>query len=361
MNEASAMKWTLYDVTVFERFGSEWDEINEQGGNLPILDSSFFRLLLQTFSPSSAVLAVCHAADAPVAAALLSRVKHGVWQTYQPPQAPLGAWIQKSTVALPALVTSLSAAMRPRCLVLSISQVDPDILPRPMHTSNLETLDYIAVPRLTISGPFDDYWAARGKNLIKNMKRQRNLLAREGVETRFEWVTEPPEVASAVDDYGYLESTGWKKSAGTAVHPENAQGRFYRELLRAYAERREALALRYFYDDRLVATDLCLLRHRVLYLLKTTYDERERTTSPSSLLRLETVKRLFDSGSFSRIEFYGRVMDWHKKWTSEFRGIYHVNYFPSRWTMWIHSLKRNLLSQWLPRATAATDGPVNVD
>jgi hypothetical protein len=34
---------------------------------------------------------------------------------------------------------------------------------------------------------------------------------------------------------------------------------------------------------------------------------------------------LFDARAVARIEFYGKVMDWHTQWSSEIRRMYHVN------------------------------------
>jgi hypothetical protein len=193
------------------------------------------------------------------------------------------------------------------------------------------TLDYIDTARVTVRGSFADYWSGRGKNLQNNMKRQRNRLARENVHTRFAWLQETADVVAAVDAFGDLESRGWKATEGTALHSTNAQGRFYRALLEYYASRGEASAMQYFYNDALVASDLCLHRDGVLILLKTTHDENQKTTSPSYLLRQESMERLFDHGAFQRVEFYGRVMEWHTRWTNEFRRLYHINYF--RWQL----------------------------
>ena len=75
---------------------------------------------------------------------------------------------------------------------------------------------------------FDDYWSKRGRNLRQNLKRQRNRLERESVETRMTVVEDPNLIADSVDRYGALESAGWKGREGTSLHPDNAQGKFYR-------------------------------------------------------------------------------------------------------------------------------------
>jgi len=51
--------------------------------------------------------------------------------------------------------------------------------------------------------------------------------------------------------------------------------------------------------------------------------------SPTLLMREEACRSLFEGGRFKRLEFYGRVMEWHTRWTEEVRTMYHVNYY--RW------------------------------
>jgi hypothetical protein len=65
-------------------------------------------------------------------------------------------------------------------------------------------------------------------------------------------------------------------------------------------------------------------------VLKTAYDESvPANLSPTLLMREEATRTLFEAGRFTRLEFYGRVMEWHTRWTEEVRTMYHVNYY--RW------------------------------
>ncbi len=159
------------------------------------------------------------------------------------------------------------------------------------------------------------------------------------MKTRFEWFRDSASVGAAVDAFGDMESRGWKAAEGTALHSSNAQGRFYRALLERYCSNGEASALQYFYNDALVASDLCLHRDGVLILLKTTHDEGQKTTSPSYLLRQESMQKVFDQGGFRRVEFYGRVMEWHTRWTNEFRRLYHINQFRFRLAARLYAMR----------------------
>lgn len=48
-------------------------------------------------------------------------------------------------------------------------------------------------------------------------------------------------------------------------------------------------------------------------------------TKPALLMRQNYFAPLFDARAVARIEFYGKVMDWHTQWSSEIRRMYHVN------------------------------------
>jgi hypothetical protein len=145
-------------------------------------------------------------------------------------------------------------------------------------------------------------------------------------------------MAPALARYGALESSGWKAVEGTAIHQDNAQGRFYRQLFEVAAARGEALVCEYLFDDRTVAMNLCLLRKGTLVVLKTTYDESIKLFSPASLLREEELQEFFAKGRIRRIEYYGRMMDWHAKLTDHKRTLHHLTVY--RWPL----LKK--LSEW---------------
>ena len=81
----------------------------------------------------------------------------------------------------------------------------------------------------------------------------------------------------------------------------------------------------YLYNNELVATDLCICSKGSFIILKTTYDERIKTTSPAILMRQDEFRHVLDNKLAQRVEFYGKVMDWHTKWSDEIRTMYHVN------------------------------------
>jgi CelD/BcsL family acetyltransferase involved in cellulose biosynthesis len=325
------MQWRFFPATEYGHHREAWQAINARGADSAVLHPDFIEPLLRHFGTGREVLAVCADGDEPVALALLHKRRFGSWETFQPSQAPLGPWVSVPSLAWDRALPTLLRSLPGFTAVVGVTQQDPDIHPRPDAHGELRTLDYIQTARISVEGSFDDYWARRGKNLRHNMKRQRNRLSKDGVATRLELLTGAAAVRDAIADYGRLESAGWKSELGTAIHLDNPQGRYYAEMLENFARVGEMRIYRYWYGDRLVATDLCTLRAGVLTILKTTYDETiDKTTSPAFLMRQEAFTQLFDERQARRIEFYGKLMEWHTRWSEEVRTMYHVNYY--RWS-----------------------------
>ena len=228
------MSWTLVPAARFREHLGQWSALHAVGPASPLLAPDFVEPLLREFGTGAELLAI-HGGGA--AMALVTPRGPMRWQTFQPAQAPIGLWLQADGADQPALAASLARALPGFALVLGVTQCDPELVPRPADGGRAQTLDYIQTARITVAGSFDDYWQGRGKNLRSNLKKQRTRLEREGVALRLEVVRTPDAVAAAVADYGRLESAGWKSGSGTAVHADNAQGRFHRGMLEAFCAR----------------------------------------------------------------------------------------------------------------------------
>ena len=118
-------------------------------------------------------------------------------------------------------------------------------------------------------------------------------------------------------------------AGNTAIAAGNVQGRFYRSMLVAFAAQGKARVYQYRFNERIVAMDLCIVGGGALIILKTTYDEAYKAVSPAFLMREQAFRQLFEKKEVDRIEFYGKVMEWHTRWTDEVRTMYHVNRY--RW------------------------------
>jgi len=323
------MMWTLLPIELFHSISKDWDLLNKSYVNTPLLQSRFISALLDEFQSGTEIIAICKEGKDIVAIAILFKQRPGFWQTFQPSQAPIGAWLQSPKYELQKLLPSLAKSLPGYCISLGITQQDPDILPRPASTGHISTIDYIETARITITQDFSEFWMSRGKNLRSNVKKQLNRFEREGVDTRLEVVTIPDDISQAVSIYGKIESAGWKSEKGTSVNLNNSQGRFYTNLVSEYCNTLDGAIYQYWYDDEPVATDLCVGEGSVVVILKTTYDESHKKSSPGTLMHHAVFEHIFNENKYKKIEFYGRVMDWHKRWTTEIRVMYHVTYF--RW------------------------------
>jgi CelD/BcsL family acetyltransferase involved in cellulose biosynthesis len=321
------MYWEFHPATRFGELAPRWNELAARSVPLaPFLNADFVAAALRAFGSGRELVAFGRAgADAEVAA-IVCRERAAVWRTFQPSQIPLGAWVAtRADIDWETAVVALLRRLPGIALRFGVTQQDPLLITRPSG-SRVASMDYIETSWVDVGGAFDAYWDARGKNLRQNMRKQHRRLAEMGIEPELRVRSDPADIAEAVAAYGRLESRGWKAAHGTAVTPDNAQGRFYTEALTALARRGEASVYELWFRDRHVASDMTIRSARTLVILKTTYDETvDRQFSPALLLREQTFRQFFESRQVQRIEFYGRLMPWHLQWSTGQRTLFHVN------------------------------------
>ncbi|MEC5397278.1 GNAT family N-acetyltransferase [Uliginosibacterium sp. H1] len=335
-----SIRWEFHAASAFPTLAGRWDALNQRAGNLPFQDSRFIGPLLKHFGDGKQLIALATDGADTVAGGILQPGGLGRWTSFQPSQMPLGPWLATASAwqdadLLPALARSLPGF----CAQLGLTQLDPHILARPEDNANHDSLDYIQTAWVDIDSDFDTYWNARGKNLRTNMRKQRTKLETDGVQIGFQTLTATTDMEAALNEYGRLESAGWKAGAGTAVNADNAQGRFYTEMMQAFCADGRGKIWRLMFGDKVVAVDLCIEAGDTLVVLKTAYDPEFKAVSPAFILRQDAFKELFDAGRIRRIEFYGRLMEWHTRWTENSRTLYHHNHY--RWAL-VKTLKQRL-------------------
>jgi len=318
--------WTIHPVTELSTLQTEWDSLNSRTARLPMLDLDFWSIIQRHFGNGDELACLCRDGDEVVAGTIIRPIGKGRWETFAPGQAPLGAWLCTDAQPVDRLLKTLSEVLPGPAISVGLTRLDPPFCARPEAGGNLSTLDYILTGQIVCQDGFEAFWQRRGKNLRHNMNRQRNRLGRDEVQTSLRTIRDKDSIRASIDAYGHLESAGWKGESGSALHPDNTQGRFYRELFEFYSSKNEAVVYEYYYNADLVAVDLCLRRGNALTILKTTHDERQKGTSPALLMRQESVRDMLDCDGITHIDFYGKKMDWHTKWTENFRVMYHVNY-----------------------------------
>ena len=316
----------------FEQYRDMWDELNRAQVNHPLLDSMFVGPLIRYFASERILLGISNDSKNP-GIALVECMRKGFWSTFQPSQAPLGLLLFANKDALEGQISLLTRSLPSRCFAFSILQQDPDVVDlEDLNLSNkIEILDYIQIARLNIKENFENYWESRGKNLVHNLSRQHRRLAERGTHIELVEDRVPARVATLMQEYGRLESLGWKQLVGTAVNTDNQQGLFYQEILENFCSRGEGVIYRLLMDGKTVASDLCLHRNGMMIILKTAYDESVKGLSLGLLMHYEIFKLLFFEKKIKIVEFYGQVRDWHTKWTKDIRTMYHVNFYRYGW------------------------------
>lgn len=322
------VQWTIQPIKAFDEIAKQWQQLNQVTANSLLLDPRFVKPLIKYFGDDELLIALAHKDRTLIAASILTKVGFGQWQTFQPSQAPLGMWLCKlNYFHNHSLYQSLSRSLPGAVLTISVTHQDPQLLPRPTDDKYFSTLDYITTARLDIPEDFEAYWQSRSKNVRTSVGKAKRRLEKEGKTITFETQSALNDIHGGVEKYGQLESEGWKNNTGTAVHIDNDQGKYYTEMLSAFAPK-QCQIWRYYFDRELVATDLCINDEETIFILKTTYAEPWQRYSPAFSLHIDGIEHCSKIGLKS-IEFYGPSMQWHKKLTGDERVMYHLTYYTS--------------------------------
>jgi CelD/BcsL family acetyltransferase involved in cellulose biosynthesis len=161
-----------------------------------------------------------------------------------------------------------------------------------------------------------------------------------------------------VEHYGDLEIRGWKRTAGTAVHRSNTQGRFYQEVLCQFAEQGNGIVYELYLDDCLVASQLAIGNGSILITLKTTFNEAFRKYSPGRVLDYLTLQQEFELGRFAKVEFCTNAGPDLIRWGHSTRSVSHLTVYRNRYALRLMQLYRKLnrlKTSVLPVGTADRD------
>ncbi len=304
-----------------------WDALNARlCGAHPMLDSRFVAALLAHFGTPDVHLCWHETDGNPDAACLLRRHRIGMWTTFLPAQMQIGTTLIGDWGAIPELVRSLPGLK----LSLDLLCQDPNFgFPAARFANKRAThlLSHALTMDIRLSGTFDAYWASRSRKLVNNMRRYANRWRNLGESPRFVRITRPDEMVSAITRYGNLELSGWKGEAGTAIHIDNAQGRFYVDVMQSFARTGNGLVYEYWLGDTLAAARLAISSHKSIVMLKTAYDESLADLAPGRLLLHDLLRGEWDSLPGGTIEFYTNATQDQLAWATGQRPIQHVTFY----------------------------------
>jgi CelD/BcsL family acetyltransferase involved in cellulose biosynthesis len=331
--------WNFLPLSDFSQIAPQWDQLNQETFKSPILQSNFVQPALKNFSTGNEIIATCIQNNRVIAMGIFYKYKFGCWSTFQPSQAPIGLWLCFPDMDLETALKSLAKTLPGPCFIISLLQQDCNLLSPPAHSKTMSTMDYIETAKISLNSDFDTYWQERSKNTKKSVRKQHKKLEERELAVSLETLSNPEDINEAIAQYGQLETAGWKAQNNTAIHPDNPQGAFYSQILNAFCSEKNGLIFKYWIGDQVAAVDLCVADEESIVILKTTYNENLGEFSPALLMHAEIFEYLFKQQTYKTIEFYGRVMDWHKKWTNEIRKLYHINFYSNSLVKYCIDLK----------------------
>jgi CelD/BcsL family acetyltransferase involved in cellulose biosynthesis len=302
-----------------------WDALNESGfGNHPMLTSLFVDGLLQCFGTGTEHLCVLEEHGRVQAMCVLTRKNTFLWTSFLPSQAQIGLTMIDDATLLPGLLRSLPG------YVIRLDLLCNDPLVGGLASSTRSAagrFNHSLTIQISLTETFDKYWASRSKNLQANFKRYVKQLTTDGFEQRHVQITQPEQIAAAVDRYAAIEGSGWKGRIGTALGSKPTQLRFYQQLMLGFARHGDAVVHELWFGEKLVASRLVIRRHQMVTILKTTYDESMAAYAPGRLQLRAVIEDAFVTSPGGQLEFYTDATLDQLGWATGSRWIPHVTLY----------------------------------
>jgi CelD/BcsL family acetyltransferase involved in cellulose biosynthesis len=153
----------------------------------------------------------------------------------------------------------------------------------------------ITSPIVDTTGTLEGYREATRGKWHRNLRRLYRKLLRDH-DARLSLIEAPANLESELTEGFEVESSGWKRAAGSAIlsRPENEA--YYRSLGRRFHDRGELRLSSISVGGRMIAWDLAILRRNRLYSPKSGYLEEFRQFGPGLILELATIERCFELG-----------------------------------------------------------------
>jgi CelD/BcsL family acetyltransferase involved in cellulose biosynthesis len=198
-------------------------------------------------------------------------------------------------------------------------------------------------PYLPITTSWDTYLNSLPAKFRSNLRNRLSRLTKIG-PVSYEILTDRQAIEDAAEEAWRLESSGWKREAGTAIASDPAVHRFYTSLIARGTQAGWLQLLFLKVGDRRIATSYGACFDNRLFLFKTGYDPEFATGAPFKILTWFAIQEACARG-LSEVDFLGDAEPWKLEWTSASRGhdwLYVFN--DTLRAQLLHSLK----FQWLP-------------
>lgn len=325
-NGRNEFSWRFLPAVERGRWVTEWDRLNARGIRSPLLRSWFLLPALERFGTGRELVAIGERTPGAIAAmVLLKRPARLRCEGFQPSQAPLATALLDPGESIAPVARSLIRALPPYVLGLTLLHLDERFMAMPPAARDLEVSPRFETGSIATGCHFADYYANIPVRARKNLERRiRKANAEIGPVGLDVW-TAPERVDEFLQLYSASEMRGWKGAAGSAVRLDDAQGRFYRDLLEAAARQQ---ALRMFvlrFGDRPAAQQIAIESEGITYFLKTTYDEALAPYAPGVIQRYMILQWSHaQDPSVRNFEIYGQIKEAIAPFVTGQRFIFHL-------------------------------------
>jgi CelD/BcsL family acetyltransferase involved in cellulose biosynthesis len=198
-------------------------------------------------------------------------------------------------------------------------------------------------PYLPIAGTWEAYSSSLSAKFRANLRNRLSRLTRLGTAS-LEILTDRHAIEAASEEAYRLESSGWKREAGTAIASNPAVHRFYTALIERGTRAGWLQLLFLTVGDRRIATSYGACFDNRLFLFKTGYDPAFATGAPFKTLVSFAIQEACARG-LTEVDFLGDAEPWKLEWTSASRGHDWLYVFGDTMrARLLHSIK----FEWLP-------------
>jgi CelD/BcsL family acetyltransferase involved in cellulose biosynthesis len=163
----------------------------------------------------------------------------------------------------------------------------------------------------------DDQWTrGASRSMLKNLRRQRRVLAREG-KLRLVMPTDTDEVEAALDDLRAHHAERWHRRGELSLLQIPRYWAWVRGVTLAAHAGGWLYLRRLTLDDRLVATGIFFLYERRLFFWLAAHDPAFARHAPDMLLTLAVIEDVRGADSADLLDF-GQGDEWYKlRWTRD--------------------------------------------
>jgi len=336
----SELIWRFFPASEFSALAPRWQALCDATIGSPLLSADFLETALRHFGHGDELICLAERSGETVAGVILRKKNLFAWQTFQPSQMPLGPWLQRPQENLAMVATSLLRQLPGVALFLAVTQLDSDFYPKE-DADGLMAVDSITTGRVLLAPDMETFMGTgavkeNAKLAAELMRRMRKAEKSHGtIALKVETAQE--DATDFVNRYAAIESRSWKAAGGSAIAPDDAQARFYADLMQRSARTGAARMYTLKFGDIAVAHQIAIAKNGVLVLLKTTYDPDFRSLGPGVIQTYHIIKDAIAGDRDNHfVEMYGRFNDSQKLWVAETRTIYHANVYRSHLLTSLH-------------------------